>query len=107
MSICRPRRLRPQQRPDKPIFVTIKPDLTLAIGDSPVAHDALGAAVDAASGGDKQQRIFLRGDKSISYGSVMDIMNALRKAGYLKIALVGLDAAQAPPENAPGPAAAP
>jgi biopolymer transport protein ExbD len=88
-------------RPDKPIFVTIKPDLTLAIGDTPVAHDALGAAIDAASGGDKQQRIFLRGDKSIAYGSVMDIMNALRQAGYLKIALVGLDAAQASPS--PGP----
>ncbi|QAY94781.1 TonB system transport protein ExbD [Methylovirgula ligni] len=95
------------QRPDKPIFVSIKPDLTLAIGDSQVARDSLGAAIDAASGGDKQQRVFLRGDKSISYGSVMDIMNLLRKAGYLKIALVGLDASQAPPEKAPGPAAAP
>ena len=94
------------QRPDKPIFVTIKPDLTLAIGNSQVAHNSLGAAVDAASGGDKQQRIFLRGDKSIAYGSVMDIMNLLRKAGYMKIALVGLDASQAP-ENAPEPAAAP
>jgi biopolymer transport protein ExbD len=89
------------QRPDKPIFLTIKPDLTLALGDTLVARDALGAAIDAASGGDKQQRIFLRGDKSIAYGSVMDIMNALRKAGYLKIALVGLDAAQASPS--PGP----
>ncbi|MDR3409201.1 MAG: TonB system transport protein ExbD [Methylovirgula sp.] len=91
------------QRPDKPIFVTIKPDLTLAIGDSQVARDSLGAAVDAASGGDKQQRIFLRGDKSIAYGNVMDIMNVLRKAGYLKIALVGLDASQAAPENAAAP----
>ncbi|MGB7125272.1 MAG: TonB system transport protein ExbD [Methylovirgula sp.] len=88
---------QPSQRPDKPIFVTIKPDLTLTVGDAQVAQQALGAALDAASGGDKSQRIFLRGDKSIAYGSVMDMMNLLRKAGYLKIALVGLDAGQAAP----------
>ncbi len=88
---------QPSQRPDKPIFVTIKPDLSLTVGETQVAQDALGAALDAASGGDKSQRIFLRGDKSISYGSVMDMMNLLRKAGYLKIALVGLDASEAAP----------
>jgi biopolymer transport protein ExbD len=91
---------QPQQRPDKPVFVTIKPDLTLAVGDSQVSQDGLAAAVIAATGGDKQQRIFLRGDKSIAYGHVMEMMNVLRKAGYLKIALVGLDAAQAPDESA-------
>jgi biopolymer transport protein ExbD len=93
---------QPSQRPDKPIFVTIKPDLTLAIGDTPVSQDALAGALDAASGGDKEQRIFLRGDKSIAYGSVMDMMNLLRKAGYLKIALVGLDAGEANPGSSPG-----
>jgi biopolymer transport protein ExbD len=89
------------QRPDKPIFVTIKPDLSLTLGDTQVPRESLGAALDAASGGDKTQRIFLRGDKSIAYGSVMDMMNILRKAGYLRIALVGLDAGQAAPEPIP------
>jgi biopolymer transport protein ExbD len=92
-------------RPDKPLFVTIKPDLSLALGDTPIPRDSLGAALDAATGGDKSQRIFLRGDKSIAYGSVMDMMNLLRKAGYLKIALVGLDSGQAASE--PAPSAAP
>jgi biopolymer transport protein ExbD len=96
---------QPQQRPDKPVFVTIKPDLTLAVGDAQVSQEGLAAAVDAATGSDKQQRIFLRGDKSIAYGHVMEMMNVLRKAGYLKIALVGLDAAQAPDDSgAPAPA---
>jgi biopolymer transport protein ExbD len=94
-------------RPDKPIFVTIKPDLSLTLGDTQVPRDSLGAALDAASGGDKTQRVFVRGDKSIAYGSVMDMMNLLRKAGYLKIALVGLDAGQAAPEptSPPSPSA--
>jgi biopolymer transport protein ExbD len=90
---------QPSQRPDKPIFVTIKPDLTLNIGDTQVSQEGLAAALDAASGGDRSQRIFLRGDKTIAYGSVMDMMNLLRKAGYLKIALVGLDAGQASPAS--------
>jgi biopolymer transport protein ExbD len=96
---------QPSPRPNKPIFVTIKPDLTLTVGETQVSQDALAGALDAASGGDKSQRIFLRGDKSIAYGSVMDMMNLLRKAGYLKIALVGLDAGQATPSAAPASSA--
>jgi len=95
------------QRPDKPVFVTIKPDLTLAVGDTAVGRDGLASAVRAATGGDTQQRIFLRGDKTIAYGNVMDMMNVLRKAGYLKIALVGLDAAQAPDSSGAAPSSAP
>jgi biopolymer transport protein ExbD len=83
-------------RPDKPIFLTVKADQTLALGDVPVAGDALGAAIDAASGGDKSQRVFLRGDKAVPYEAVMRTLDALRTAGYLKVALVGLQA-PAPP----------
>jgi len=91
------------QRPDKPIFVTLKSDLSISLGDTPVARAGLGAALNAATGGDKEKRIFVRGDKSVSYGAIMDMMNLLRNAGYLKIALVGLDAGQA----APAPDASP
>jgi biopolymer transport protein ExbD len=80
-----------QPRPDKPVFLTVKADLTLAIGDEPVARDSLGSALDVATAGDKTQRIFLRADKAVSYGDLMQVMNALRSAGYLKFALVGLE----------------
>lgn len=85
---------QPQPRPDKPLFLTIRSDLGLALGDTPVARDALGAALDAASGQDRDQRVFLRADKGVPYGEVMAVLNRLRAAGYLKIALVGLDASQ-------------
>jgi biopolymer transport protein ExbD len=84
-----------QQRPDKPIFLTIKADRTLAIGDDPVASDALGAALDTASQGNHDERIFLRADRAVSYGDVMQVLNALRSAGYLKVALVGLEEREA------------
>ncbi|MGA2127279.1 MAG: TonB system transport protein ExbD [Xanthobacteraceae bacterium] len=81
-----------QPRPDLPIFLTIKSDLTLALGDAPVSRAALQSALDALSKGDRGQRVFLRADKAVSYGNLMDAMNALRTAGYLKVALVGLEA---------------
>jgi len=85
----------PQQKPDKPIYLTLKPDLTLAIGDSPVAQDQLASALDSATGGNKDDRIFLRADRGVSYGDVMAVMNELRAARYLKVALVGLEIRQA------------
>ena len=83
-----------QPRPDQPIFLTIKADLTLALGDAAVSHAGLQSALDALSKGDRTQRVFLRADKTVAYGSLMDAMNALRTAGYLKVALVGLEADQ-------------
>ena len=79
-------------RPDQPIFLTIKADLTMALGDAPVSRASLQPALDAMSNGDRTQRVFLRADKAVAYGSLMDTMNALRTAGYLKVALVGLEA---------------
>jgi biopolymer transport protein ExbD len=80
-----------QQRPDKPVFLTIKADLTVTIGDDAVAPGAIGAALDAATGSNKEERIFLRSDRAVHYGDVMQVMNDLRSAGYLKIALVALE----------------
>ena len=85
----------PQQKPDKPIYLTLKPDLTLAIGDSSIARDQLASALDSATGGNKDDRIFLRADRSVPYGDVMAVMNELRAASYLKVALVGLEIRQA------------
>jgi TonB system transport protein ExbD (group 1) len=82
---------KPQPRPEKPLFLTVKPDLTLAIGERVVGRAALGAALDAETGRDKERRIFLRADRIVSYGDLMEVMNGLRDAGYLKIALVGLE----------------
>ncbi len=49
---------QPTQRPEKPLFLTIKSDLSLNLGDKSVSHDGLAAALDAATNGDKDQRIY-------------------------------------------------
>jgi biopolymer transport protein ExbD len=84
-----------QPKPDKPLYLTVKADLGLTLGETDVAREALGPALDAATGADKDKRVFLRAAKTVDYGALMDVMNALRAAGYLKVALVGLDGGDA------------
>jgi biopolymer transport protein ExbD len=88
--------VEPQPRPEKPLYLTVRPDLSLALGNDPIGRDRLSAALDAATNGEKDTRIFLRADRVVPYGDVMEVMNLLRAAGYLKVALVGL-------EKVPGP----
>ena len=59
-------------------------------------RDGLRSALEPATNGDKDMRIFLRADKVVSYGDVMEVMNLLRAAGYFKVALVGLEKAATP-----------
>ena len=83
--------IEPSPRPEQPVFVTVKPDMSMAVGEEVIAREALSATLDTASKGNKDERIFLRADKAVSYGDLMEVMNLLRNAGYLKVALVGLD----------------
>src|SRR5882757_1663187 len=47
--------VEPQPRPDKPVFVTVKPDLSVAVGEDVTARDALTTALNAATKGDKNE----------------------------------------------------
>jgi biopolymer transport protein ExbD len=81
----------PQPRSQKPLFLTIKADLSLAVGNDPVPAGQLAHRLDAATDMDRQRRVFLLADKSVPYGELMRVINLLRDAGYLKLALVGLE----------------
>ena len=72
------------------MFVTVKADLSLAVGEDAVARDDLGGALAAATGGDRNQRVFLRADNAVPYGGLLAVVNGWRHAGYLKVGLVGL-----------------
>ena len=92
----------PQTKPDKPTYVTIAADLALAIGETPIKRVDLVPTLDAEAGGTKDRRIFLRADKSVPYGEMMDVLERLRTGGYLKVALVALEGV---PEAAGGKSA--
>lgn len=82
---------QPQPRPDKPVFLTVKQDLSLALGNDTVPRELLQATLDRQTNNDREQRVFLRADGAVAYRELMEVMNRLRQAGYLKIALVGLE----------------
>ena len=87
---------QPQPRPDKPVFVTIRADRSLAVGDASVTADGLAAALQQAAGAAADGPVFVRADKDVGYGDLMDVLNRLRDAGFTKVALVGLDARRSP-----------
>lgn len=74
-----------------PIYLTLGADLSLRLDDDPVAAQALQPALDRRSGGDRERRVFLRADRTVAYAELMRTMDALRAAGYLKVALVAVE----------------
>jgi biopolymer transport protein ExbD len=84
---------QPQPKEGEPVFLTVQADLSLSLNDQTVSREALSGALDGLTGGNKEEHIFLRADKGVPYGDLMQAMNALRDAGYLKVALVGLEQA--------------
>ncbi len=86
---------QPVKRDDKPVFVTLKADLTLALGNEETARDSFVTELVRLTDGNKDTRILLRADKAVDYGELMTVMNLIQRAGYAKIALVGLEAAPA------------
>jgi biopolymer transport protein ExbD len=86
---------KPQPRPQKPIFVTMKADLSIAVGETGIDRRQLISALDVTTKGDRDARLFLRADKTVDYGEVLGLLDRLREAGYLKVGLVALESGPA------------
>ncbi|MBR1216582.1 TonB system transport protein ExbD [Bradyrhizobium sp. U87765 SZCCT0131] len=97
---------QPQKKPDKPTYVSIKSDLAVVVGETPVRRVDLVKMLDGA--GEKDRRIFLRADRAVPYGDMMDVLEVLRSGGYLKVALVAVEGvSEGVPQAAPAAAPAP
>src|SRR6202167_1274540 len=81
----------PQKKPDKPTYVSIKPDLAVAIGENQVKRVDLVRTLDAMADANKDRFIFLRADRAVPYGELMDVLELLHAGGYAKIKLVALE----------------
>jgi len=81
----------PQKKPDKPTYVSIKPDLSVFVGEEPVKRANLVSALDRTADGSKDRFIFLRADRGVPYGELMDVMEILRTGGYPKVKLVAVE----------------
>ncbi|WP_336277715.1 TonB system transport protein ExbD [Cronobacter dublinensis] len=86
---------QPQPRPEKPVYLSVKADKTMFIGNDPVTRDTMVSALDAQTDGKKDTTIFFRADKTVDYETMMSVMDTLHQAGYLKIGLVGQEVTKA------------
>ncbi|EOU9537952.1 TonB system transport protein ExbD [Cronobacter dublinensis] len=86
---------QPQPRPEKPVYLSVKADKTMFIGNDPVTRDTMVSALEAQTGGKKDTTIFFRADKTVDYETMMSVMDTLHQAGYLKIGLVGQEVTKA------------
>lgn len=82
---------KPQPRPEKPVFLSVKADKQLYVGEQAVSADQLTSVLDQRTQANKETTIFFQADKSVDYEKLMSVMDTLRKAGYLKVGLVGME----------------
>ena len=81
----------PQKKPDKPTYVSIKADLAVAIGENVVKRVDLVRLLEGSGDGSKDRFIFLRADRAVPYGEMMNVLELLRAGGFSKIKLVALE----------------
>jgi biopolymer transport protein ExbD len=76
---------KPAPRPEKPVYLSVKADNSMFLGDDAVTKENMVNALNAMTQGKKDTTVFFRADKTVNYETMMDVMDTLRQAGYLKI----------------------
>jgi biopolymer transport protein TolR len=74
----------------EPIMVTIDTEGKVFIGEEEVAMDQVVPQITAIATEGFEERIYVRGDKTASYGTIMEVMGAINSAGFKRIGLVAL-----------------
>ena len=88
-----PAQAKAAKAPPKLVYVSIKKDGAIFVGDSASGLDTLGDDLKAAVGGSDPQssRIFIRGDKDMEYQDFMGVVDKLQDNGFYSVALMGED----------------
>ncbi|MBI1182051.1 MAG: protein TolR [Alphaproteobacteria bacterium] len=76
------------QRPEEPLVVSLNRDGGIFLKDQQVTLDELAGRLRALAPGRRGEVIFVRGDKGVDYGAVMELLGAVGKAGFARISLV-------------------
>ncbi|GAB4186125.1 MAG: protein TolR [Thalassobaculales bacterium] len=90
----------------EPLVVSVNAEGRVFIQESEVATDDLVARLNAITQAKQDQRIFVRGDRALAYGKVMEVMGLISAAGYAKVALIA-EMPQAPAAQPGQPAPRP
>ncbi|PPQ33059.1 protein TolR [Rhodopila globiformis] len=98
---------QPLNSDSEPLTVTIKADGTIFLQDQGVDLTDLVAKLQALSKNNAERRIFVRGDKDLAYGRIMEVMSTITDGGFTKVALLAEQTAAQPAPAAARPAATP
>ncbi|MBV1798012.1 protein TolR [Siccirubricoccus sp. G192] len=101
---------------NEPITITVDPEGRIFLQETEVPLEGLVAQLQAIAGeqaqgaaaGAEPRRIFVRGDRAISYGRVMEVMGTISAGGFSRVALLAEQPAGRPatPAARPAPAGA-
>ncbi len=75
-------------------------DGTIFLQKLPVPLDELVPKLTAIAGNGYNQRIFVRGDQTVDYGKVLEVMGMLSAAGFTRIGLVSAPVTRCRPPRA-------
>jgi biopolymer transport protein TolR len=73
---------------DKPLEVSVNKDGKMFVGETEVTRERLIAVLTSMTNNDPERRIYIRADKTMGYGDVMDVLGAINGAGFKKVALI-------------------
>jgi biopolymer transport protein TolR len=101
---------QPLNSDSEPLTVTIKADGSIYLQDQAIDLSEIVAKLQAIAQNNSDRRIFVRGDKDLAYGRIMQVMGTIIQGGFTKVALLAEQTAAAqttaPPSGA-SPSAAP
>ena len=88
-----PAAAKPAKNPPNPVYISLKKDGRVYVGDNASDIDSLGDDLKAAVGArdPSKERIFIRGDEDVLYQDFLAVMNKLQDNGFYSVALVGED----------------
>lgn len=73
---------------NKPIQVNVTKGGKIYIGETEVEMDRLITLLTAMTNNDPERRVFIRGDQKLAYGQIMEVIGAINKGGFRKVALI-------------------
>jgi biopolymer transport protein TolR len=106
---------QPLNNDSEPLTVTVNAAGDIFLQDQQVEIADLVTKLQAIAQNNPERRIFVRGDKDLAYGRIMQVMGTITQGGFTKVALLAEQTAAAPasapaasaPASAAPPAAAP
>jgi biopolymer transport protein TolR len=76
------------QDPDEPLVITINKQGKIYLQETELQLDTVGPRLTAITNNNPEAKIFIRGDKGIDYGTVMQVMGELTSAGFRAVSLI-------------------